>query len=229
MGSRCRTRTARPSVLLFLGSMASSRSSRLSASVWSRTNAGNLECHQPREYGFYSNVNPTVDIPAGARHPNGHRRRLFAGRQPTLMFNGYEAEVASLYRGHGSCRVLLRRELSRYSRRHQHCSAPGAASHCLCRGRGLGRMAILAGCDGGAWRRSSQRAGAGVWRHRIKTDRHGLAVTPLRRWAGINLLRFRRANRGHLFLLRSGALPCVGPSRHRITGAIWADIVKRRM
>ena len=54
----------------------------------------------PREYGFYSNVNPTVDHP---RWSQASERRigsgLFGGRQPTLMFNGYEAEVASLYEG----------------------------------------------------------------------------------------------------------------------------------
>ena len=54
----------------------------------------------PREYGFYSNVNPTVDHP---RWSQASERRigggLFAARQETLMFNGYEAEVASLYEG----------------------------------------------------------------------------------------------------------------------------------
>ena len=54
----------------------------------------------PREYGFYSNVNPRVDHP---RWSQATERRigggLFARRQPTLMFNGYEAEVASLYAG----------------------------------------------------------------------------------------------------------------------------------
>jgi sulfoxide reductase catalytic subunit YedY len=55
---------------------------------------------QPQEYGFYSNVNPTVDHP---RWSQATERRvgggLFAGRQDTLMFNGYEAEVASMYAG----------------------------------------------------------------------------------------------------------------------------------
>jgi methionine sulfoxide reductase catalytic subunit len=55
---------------------------------------------QPSEYGFYANVNPTVDHP---RWSQASERRvgagLFAGRQDTLMFNGYEAEVASLYAG----------------------------------------------------------------------------------------------------------------------------------
>ncbi|TMM52298.1 protein-methionine-sulfoxide reductase catalytic subunit MsrP [Sulfitobacter sabulilitoris] len=54
----------------------------------------------PREYGFYSNVNPTVDHPRWSQateRPIGGG--LFAGREPTLMFNGYEAEVASLYDG----------------------------------------------------------------------------------------------------------------------------------
>ena len=53
----------------------------------------------PREYGFYSNVNPTVDHP---RWSQASERRigggLFASRQDTLMFNGYP-EVASLYEG----------------------------------------------------------------------------------------------------------------------------------
>ena len=53
-----------------------------------------------REYGFYSNVNPEVDHP---RWSQASERRigggLFSRRQPTLMFNGYEAEVASLYEG----------------------------------------------------------------------------------------------------------------------------------
>ncbi|SMY09036.1 protein-methionine-sulfoxide reductase catalytic subunit MsrP [Flavimaricola marinus] len=54
----------------------------------------------PREYGFYSNVNPNVDHPrwsqATERQIGGG---LFASRKDTLMFNGYEAEVASLYEG----------------------------------------------------------------------------------------------------------------------------------
>lgn len=53
-----------------------------------------------REYGFYSNVNPTVDHP---RWSQATERRigggLFARRQETLMFNGYAAEVAGLYAG----------------------------------------------------------------------------------------------------------------------------------
>ncbi|MEZ5753223.1 MAG: protein-methionine-sulfoxide reductase catalytic subunit MsrP [Paracoccaceae bacterium] len=55
---------------------------------------------QPSEYGFYANVNPTVDHP---RWSQASERRigagLFGGRQDTLMFNGYEEEVASLYSG----------------------------------------------------------------------------------------------------------------------------------
>jgi sulfoxide reductase catalytic subunit YedY len=55
---------------------------------------------QPQEYGFYANVNPTVDHP---RWSQASERvigsGLFGGRQDTLMFNGYEAEVASLYAG----------------------------------------------------------------------------------------------------------------------------------
>ncbi len=54
----------------------------------------------PREYGFYSNVNPNVDHP---RWSQASERRigasLFNQRQPTLMFNGYGDQVASLYNG----------------------------------------------------------------------------------------------------------------------------------
>lgn len=54
----------------------------------------------PREYGFYANVNPSVDHP---RWSQARERRigrgLFEQRVPTLMFNGYDKEVAALYRG----------------------------------------------------------------------------------------------------------------------------------
>jgi methionine sulfoxide reductase catalytic subunit len=51
----------------------------------------------PNEYGFYSNVNPTVDHP---RWSQASERRIgeFLKRK-TLMFNGYEQQVASLYSG----------------------------------------------------------------------------------------------------------------------------------
>jgi len=53
------------------------------------------------EYGFYSNVNPNVDHP---RWSQATERRigedgLFAKKRPTLMFNGYEAQVGQLYAG----------------------------------------------------------------------------------------------------------------------------------
>jgi methionine sulfoxide reductase catalytic subunit len=52
------------------------------------------------EYGFYANVNPQVDHP---RWSQASERRLgapiFSQRRPTLMFNGYASEVASLYQG----------------------------------------------------------------------------------------------------------------------------------
>ncbi|HBK55432.1 MAG TPA: protein-methionine-sulfoxide reductase catalytic subunit MsrP [Xanthomonadales bacterium] len=58
---------------------------------------------QPREYGFYSNVNPEVDHPrwsqASERRIAGTGRTLFARRIPTLPFNGYADQVASLYAG----------------------------------------------------------------------------------------------------------------------------------
>jgi sulfoxide reductase catalytic subunit YedY len=51
----------------------------------------------PQEYGFYSNVNPSVDHP---RWSQATERRLGEFRKrPTLMFNGYGDQVASLYSG----------------------------------------------------------------------------------------------------------------------------------
>ena len=51
----------------------------------------------PREYGFYSNVNPDVSHP---RWSQATERRIGeTQRRPTLMFNGYEEEVAYLYEG----------------------------------------------------------------------------------------------------------------------------------
>lgn len=54
----------------------------------------------PSEYGFYANVNPAVDHPrwsqATERHIGGS---LFDQRRPTLPFNGYANQVASLYAG----------------------------------------------------------------------------------------------------------------------------------
>jgi sulfoxide reductase catalytic subunit YedY len=54
----------------------------------------------PNEYGFYANVNPDVD------HPRWSQKServigagFFSGKQPTLMFNGYEKQVAHLYAG----------------------------------------------------------------------------------------------------------------------------------
>jgi sulfoxide reductase catalytic subunit YedY len=59
------------------------------------------ELAAPSEYGFYSNVNPTVDHP---RWSQAAERRigedgLTARKRPTLMFNGYAAQVGQLYAG----------------------------------------------------------------------------------------------------------------------------------
>jgi len=51
----------------------------------------------PREYGFYANVNPAVDHP---RWSQARERRLGEfTKRPTLPFNGYAEQVASLYTG----------------------------------------------------------------------------------------------------------------------------------
>jgi sulfoxide reductase catalytic subunit YedY len=62
---------------------------RMPATTWNDAN--------PSEYGFYANVNPTVDHP---RWSQARERRI--GKLlpiPTLMFNGYADQVASLYAG----------------------------------------------------------------------------------------------------------------------------------
>lgn len=56
---------------------------------WQETN--------PNEYGFYANVNPSVPHP---RWPQNTERRIGEfNRRPTLPFNGYADQVASLYDG----------------------------------------------------------------------------------------------------------------------------------
>ena len=61
---------------------------------WNRQN--------PREYGFFSNVNPEVDHPRWSQKTErriGEGSGLFSKRRPTLPFNGYGDQVASLYSG----------------------------------------------------------------------------------------------------------------------------------
>ncbi|SDQ34207.1 protein-methionine-sulfoxide reductase catalytic subunit MsrP [Pseudoxanthomonas sp. CF125] len=58
---------------------------------------------QPSEYGFFSNVNPAVDHPRWSqkteRRIAGNASKLFAERIPTRLFNGYAAQVGSMYAG----------------------------------------------------------------------------------------------------------------------------------
>ncbi len=51
----------------------------------------------PQEYGFYSNVNPSVDHPRWSQAKERRIGEFF--KRDTLMFNGYGAQVAQLYRG----------------------------------------------------------------------------------------------------------------------------------
>ena len=51
----------------------------------------------PNEYGFYANVNPDVDHPRWSQARERRIGEFF--RRPTLMFNGYGDQVASLYAG----------------------------------------------------------------------------------------------------------------------------------
>ncbi len=51
----------------------------------------------PREYGFYSNVNPEVDHPRWSQRKERRIGEFF--KRKTLMYNGYANEVAHLYKG----------------------------------------------------------------------------------------------------------------------------------
>ncbi len=51
----------------------------------------------PREYGFYANVNPSVDHPRWSQKRERRIGEFF--KRPTLMFNGYGEQVAHLYSG----------------------------------------------------------------------------------------------------------------------------------
>ena len=56
----------------------------------------------PREYGFYSNVNPLVDHPRWSQATErriGDSNGVFAPKIKTQMFNGYSDQVASMYSG----------------------------------------------------------------------------------------------------------------------------------
>src|SRR5215831_13761109 len=98
MAKRCRPRTPRlvRLVVPWKYGFKSIRSivkirlvSGMPPTTWNLANA--------REYGFYSNVNPQVDHP---RWSQATERRLGEFRKrPTLMFNGYRDQVASLYQG----------------------------------------------------------------------------------------------------------------------------------
>ena len=62
---------------------------RQPATAWALAN--------PREYGFYSNVNPEVDHPRWSQATERRIGTFF--RRKTLMFNGYADQVAQLYTG----------------------------------------------------------------------------------------------------------------------------------
>jgi sulfoxide reductase catalytic subunit YedY len=51
----------------------------------------------PAEYGFYSNVNPTVDHPRWSQAKERRLGEIF--KRHTLMFNGYGDQVAAMYSG----------------------------------------------------------------------------------------------------------------------------------
>jgi len=83
-----------------LGNMVSNHKSIVRITLMKEEPQTSWSTANPREYGFYSNVNPNVDHP---RWSQATERRIstsfVAKRRPTLLFNGYEKEVSDLYRG----------------------------------------------------------------------------------------------------------------------------------
>ena len=101
MARNCRTRTAHRCAWWCRGKYGfKSIKSIVRVSLLAQEPPTSWNMAAAQEYGFFSNVNPEVDHP---RWSQATERRLgdglFAGRHPTLMFNGYAEEVAHLYDG----------------------------------------------------------------------------------------------------------------------------------
>ncbi len=67
------------------------------ASTWMQVN--------PQEYGFYANVNPQVPHPRWSQATERRLGHFF--KQDTLLFNGYEQQVASLYKDQMNERIFF--------------------------------------------------------------------------------------------------------------------------
>ena len=174
-------------------------------------------------------MNPTVDHP---RWSQATERRigggLFASRQDTLMFNGYD-EVAPLYEGMDLDGELLRWRPPRRGRRR---------STAACARSRPGRSTSL----GFAWMALALLAGRSPdytliepidWLEReygitaLQLLCATLAVTPLRRFVGLNLLKFRRALGLLVFCFVLAHFLVWALLDVQALGAVWADIVKR--
>ena len=191
----------------------------------------------PHEYGFYANVNPKVDHP---RWSQARERRigggLFESRVATLMFNGYEQEVAALYKGMDLEEILSRAE------------ARPTADPAVCRRLVVRRvlkpalfvlcLLPLASLVWRAFEIGGTNLGAnpvekiqdtlGQWGLRFLLIT--LAVTPLRDWFNAPwLIQLRRMLGVYRLLLRAAALPDLAdpgpgpvlgrhPARHRAAG-----------
>ena len=62
-----------------------------------RQPVGTYQQQEPRSYGFYANVTPTIHHPQWSQATERRIGTFF--RRKTLIFNGYGDEVASLYAG----------------------------------------------------------------------------------------------------------------------------------
>ena len=143
----------------------------------------------PQEYGFYANVNPTVDHP---RWSQAREVRLpgFLRNRPTEMFNGYGDQVASLYAGMDLKTELLKRPRSPMT---SDQFVGGSSNRRLSCRPDARRLSGVGRPHRQSERKSSRRYhdGTGDWTLRFLCIT--LAVTPLRRLSGWNgAVKFRR-------------------------------------
>ena len=232
---RCRTRTARRSGWWCPGSTASRASSRSCASASSRASR--------RPPGSCRTRASTASTPTSTRevdHPRWSQateRRigeggLFAKRRPTLLFNGYGEQVASLYAGMDLQGQLLSMAARRRSRL-------AAAPRCSARTRSGGRSTSSAWCRRcgpsisgvtdqlGADPQNTLERDAGPVGAALP-DRLRLPSRPLRRLGGPSLIRYRRAIGLLAFYYAALHLTVYMVLDQGLDlAAIWADIVKR--
>ena len=163
------------------------------------------------EYGFYSNVNPSVDHPRWSQATERRIGEFF--KRKTLMFNGYGDQVASLYAGMDLEEELLRLDALRPMPSDRTIQLGAQAGRVPGRPRARSAWLVWAALTGNlsANPLSDITNETGVWTLRFLCIT--LAITPLRRLTGWNADHpVPPDGRALRVLLRLAALPHL---RHR--------------